>query len=201
MCRNPSLGLTTKAKRVARLQAKRKPGSHITYSRECKKVWGSEPSHSQSNSHFVRWSPGGLPKLQRAIWGVKTQWLVTFFISLEKILELRCLKWVRIAHLDIWNTSYGQKKGRESNYQFDSRTKKLGIDPIYLSADNLRHTIGKILTRATTLLQTTPRSKVYSQSYGAPKSRSKVYSQSYGAPKSRSKVYSQSYGAPKSRKS
>jgi len=41
-----------------------------------------------------------------------------------KLLELKCLKWVRIAHLDIWNTSYGQKKGRESNYQFDSRPEK-----------------------------------------------------------------------------
>jgi hypothetical protein len=28
-----------------------------------------------------------------------------------KFLERRCLKWARIAHLDIWNTSYGQKKG------------------------------------------------------------------------------------------
>jgi hypothetical protein len=26
-----------------------------------------------------------------------------------KLLELRCLKWALIAHLDIWNTSYGQK--------------------------------------------------------------------------------------------
>jgi len=43
-----------------------------------------------------------------------------------KILEWRCLKWVGIAHLDIWNTSYGQKKGQESNYQFDSRPEKVG---------------------------------------------------------------------------
>jgi hypothetical protein len=34
-CRNPSFGLATKAKGVARLRAKRKPGSHITYSQEC----------------------------------------------------------------------------------------------------------------------------------------------------------------------
>jgi hypothetical protein len=40
---------------------------------------------------------------------------------IAKLLECRCLKWARIAHLDIWNTSYGQKKGRESNYQFDSQ--------------------------------------------------------------------------------
>jgi hypothetical protein len=29
-----------------------------------------------------------------------------------------------MTHLDIWNTSYGQKKGRESNWQFDSRPLK-----------------------------------------------------------------------------
>jgi len=29
------------------------------------------------------WGPGGLPKLQRAITGAKTQWLVAFFIPLK----------------------------------------------------------------------------------------------------------------------
>ncbi len=32
-------------------------------------------------------------------------------------------------HLDIYNTSYGKKKGRESNYQFDSRPLKVGNQP------------------------------------------------------------------------
>jgi len=41
-----------------------------------------------------------------------------------KLLERICLKWVHIVHLDIWNTSYGQKKGRESNCQFDFRPQK-----------------------------------------------------------------------------
>jgi hypothetical protein len=35
----------------------------------------------------------------------------------------------------------------------------------------MRHTFGKLLMRGTTLLQTTPRSEVCSQSYGVPKSR------------------------------
>jgi hypothetical protein len=30
-----------------------------------------------------------------------------------------------MTHLDIYNTSYGQKKGRESNWQFDSRPRKV----------------------------------------------------------------------------
>jgi len=47
--------------------------------------------------------------------------------------------------------------------------KKSRIDPIYLSADSLRHTVGKLSTRATTLLEITSRSEVFSQSYGAPK--------------------------------
>ncbi len=48
--------------------------------------------------------------------------------------------------------------------------KKSGIDPIYLSVDDVRHTVGKLLTRATTLLQTASQFEVFSQSYGAPKS-------------------------------
>jgi hypothetical protein len=51
----------------------------------------------------------------------------------EKLLKRRCLKWARIAHLDIQNTSYDQKKGRESNSResasFDSRPLKVGNRP------------------------------------------------------------------------
>jgi hypothetical protein len=49
--------------------------------------------------------------------------------------------------------------------------KNSGIDPIYLAANNVQHIVGKISMRATTLLHTTPRFEVCSQSYGAPKSR------------------------------
>jgi hypothetical protein len=47
-----------------------------------------------------------------------------------KLLKPRCLKWARIAHSDIWNISYGQKKGRESNCQFDSRPLKVRNRPL-----------------------------------------------------------------------
>ncbi len=39
-------------------------------------------------------------------------WGVLYII--EKLLKCRCLKWVRMTHLDICNTSYDKKKGRES---------------------------------------------------------------------------------------
>jgi hypothetical protein len=44
-------------------------------------------------------------------------------------LKRRFLKWARITHLDIYNTNYGQKKGRESNWQFDSWSLKVGNWP------------------------------------------------------------------------
>jgi hypothetical protein len=43
-----------------------------------------------------------------------------------KVLKRRYRKWPRIDHLDICSPCYGQKKGRESNWQFDSRPLKVG---------------------------------------------------------------------------
>jgi hypothetical protein len=89
---------------------------------------------------------------------------------IKKLLERRCLKWAPIAHLIIWNTSYGQKKGSHTASLIPDQ-KKSRIDSIYLAAEDTRHTIGKLLTRATNFLQATSWSEVCSQSYGAPKSR------------------------------
>jgi hypothetical protein len=47
-----------------------------------------------------------------------------------KVLRCRCPKWPHMGHLDIYNPSYGQKKGRESNWQFDSRPLKVGNRPL-----------------------------------------------------------------------
>ncbi len=47
-----------------------------------------------------------------------------------KVLKRRYWKWPRIGHLDICSPSYGQKKGRESNCQFDSRPLKVGNQPL-----------------------------------------------------------------------
>jgi hypothetical protein len=43
----------------------------------------------------------------------------------EKVLKLRYRKCPRIGNSDICSSSYGQKKGRESNCQFDSRPLKV----------------------------------------------------------------------------
>jgi hypothetical protein len=72
------------------------------------------------------WSPPGLPKTQSLIAGVKTPCIGVFFYINRKVSKCRCPKWPCTSHLDICSPSYGQKKGRESNWQFDSRPLKVG---------------------------------------------------------------------------
>jgi hypothetical protein len=55
-------------------------------------------------------------------------WGVLYTIG--KLLKRRCPKWPRMSHLNIFSPSYGQKKGRESNWQFDSRPLKVGNRPL-----------------------------------------------------------------------
>jgi hypothetical protein len=92
------------------------------------------------NPHTPKWTPmlgirvpNGLPNFQSVIVRVKTHLLGKKFNIIGKILKRRCLKWARIAHLDIWNTSYGHKKGRKSNCQFDSQPLKIKNWPDFLA--------------------------------------------------------------------
>jgi hypothetical protein len=50
-------------------------------------------------------------------------WGVPYVIG--KLSKRKCWKWARMSYLKICSTSYGKKKGRESNWQFDSRPLKV----------------------------------------------------------------------------
>jgi hypothetical protein len=56
-----------------------------------------------------------------------SHWGVLYII--RKLSKCKCRKWARMSHLDICSTSYGKKKDRESNWQFDSRPLKVGNWP------------------------------------------------------------------------
>jgi hypothetical protein len=58
-------------------------------------------------------------------------WKVLYIIG--KLLKFRFLKLARMTHLDTSNTSYGQKKGQESNCQFDFRPLKVDNQPDFLA--------------------------------------------------------------------
>jgi hypothetical protein len=94
-----------------------------------------------------------------------------FFYIIGKLLERKCVKWACIAHLNIWNTSYGQKNGRKSNWQFDCWPQKVKNWPDLLIYRRCATYCWKLLTKATTFLQIASRSEVCSQNYEAPKSR------------------------------
>ncbi len=111
---------------VARLRAKKETWESLHMLPRVQRVWGNEPSHSQGNSHVGSSSPKWTPKFSECNCSGQNSlpWKVVYIVG--KLLKRRCLKWACIAHMDIWNTSYGQKISPKSNWQFDSRPLKVG---------------------------------------------------------------------------
>jgi hypothetical protein len=123
-CRNFNFGLTTKARGLQKCKPKMKLRSHISCSRECRRMWRNEPPPP-------KWTP---------LWELEPRWILEFSKSdwrdqnslhwiiphiIGKILKLRCLKWTCIIDLNTLNISYGQKKSQKSNCQFDSQPLKV----------------------------------------------------------------------------
>ncbi len=117
ICRN--LWACDQRKGLQRCGPKVRPGSHISCS------WEVESMGEYEN--WISTLPNELP-----LWELEFRWTLKFLerncrgqnpldyevsYIIGKLLELRCLKLARTTHLDIWNTSYGQKKGRKSNCQ------------------------------------------------------------------------------------
>jgi hypothetical protein len=118
--------------RLARLWAKREARKPHHMLSRVQRVWGNEPSHSQVNSHWElgsQWTPesseGNCRGQNPLVWKV--------LYIIEKLLKCRCLRWACMTHLDIWNTIYGQKEGRESNWQFNSWPLKVENWPNFLA--------------------------------------------------------------------
>ncbi len=131
MCRNPSLGLVTKARACKVTSQEGSPGLTFHAPESAKECEGMNP-------HTPKWTP---------CWEFESQWILEFIkcnfrgqnpsawrviYIIGKLLKHRCLKWACIAHLDILNISYDQKKGQESNWQFDSWPLKVGNRPNFL---------------------------------------------------------------------
>ncbi len=104
----PSIWLTTYA--VTPLWAKCEDEIHTPKSGDL------ESSRTPKNSELV------CRRQNTSHWGV-------LYIN-RKVLKFRCPKWPRMSHLDICSPSYRQKKGRESNWQFDSRPLKVRNRPL-----------------------------------------------------------------------
>ncbi len=77
------------------------------------------------NLHIPKWTP---------FWELESQWTHEPLESdYRGSKPIKCLKWSRMTHLDSSSTNYDQKKGWESNWQFDSRPLKVNNRPDFLS--------------------------------------------------------------------
>jgi hypothetical protein len=91
--------------------------------------------------------------------------------NIGNVLKCKSRKWPCMSHSDICSTSYGRKKGRVSNWQFDFWPLKVGNRPDPGACRWSATHLGKLLMRATSLLEISPQSEVWVGSYELPKSR------------------------------
>jgi hypothetical protein len=90
--------------------------------------WGKCEDETRTPKSGNLESSGTLETLELDCRGQNTlPWGVLYILG--KVLKSRCRKWPHRSHSDICNTSYGRKKGQESNWQFDSRPLKVGNRP------------------------------------------------------------------------
>jgi hypothetical protein len=132
-CRNPSLGLATKARGLQGCGPRGSPGV-TPHAPGSAREWGGVNLHTPKGVQLWELESRWTPESSEGDFKGQNSMVGEVIYTIEKLLERRCLKWARIAHLDIWNISYGQKKGRESNCQFDSRPLKVGNRPDLLVA-------------------------------------------------------------------
>jgi hypothetical protein len=88
-----------------------------------------------------------------------------------KVLKCRCLKWPWMSHLDTCSPSCGQKKGQESNWQFDSRPLKVENRPVSDVRSRSATWRWKALFEGYNFGSDLVRSEVGARSYVCPKSR------------------------------
>jgi len=167
-CCNPSFGFATKVKGLQGCGPRESSGVTSHTLRSVGKCEGVNPHTpkatptlgdgvSVNSQNFIKWFQGS------------NSMACSVLYIIGKLLERRCLKWALIAHLDIWNTSCGQKKGRESNCQFDSRPEKVGNQPDLLAYRRYATYCWKALDEGYNFVEIASRSELCSQSYGAPK--------------------------------
>jgi hypothetical protein len=89
-------------------------------------VWGWNPTLGKSEEL----ESSGTPECSELDSKAQNTWHWGVLGVIGKFLKRRYRKWPRIGHLDICRPSYGQKKGRESNWQFDSRPLKVKNRPL-----------------------------------------------------------------------
>jgi hypothetical protein len=166
-----TLGLGSRPKqRLARVRTKKEPReSHLMHPgvyenvREWTFTFPNELPFWELDSRWTSESSKNDYKGQNPLY-----WSFPYIIG--NLLECKCLKWARMTHLDTSNTSYGQKKGWESNWQFDSRPLKVENRPNFLTCKWRATYRLKALNKGYNFALNCTSIKGLQTSYGPPKS-------------------------------
>jgi len=110
---------------LQRCEPKLSPGVAFSCPGSAKECEGKNPHTPKWTPMLGVWVPVDSQMFREWLQGSNPMARGVLYI-IKKILKRSCLKWACITYVDIWNTSYGHKKGRESNWQFDSRPLKVG---------------------------------------------------------------------------
>jgi hypothetical protein len=139
-CHNPSLGLATKAKACKGVGQE-----------GCERMWGWKltlPSELPFWELESRWTP---ELLESNCKGQNTShWGVLYIV--EKILKCRCLKWACMTHWTSATQVMAKRKVANQTNNLIPDYEKSRIDPTSVHVGGMQHTVGKLSTRATTLL-------------------------------------------------
>jgi hypothetical protein len=96
---------------------------------ECRNPLLEECEDDIHTPEMGTWESSGTPEtLEFNCRGQNTSHLGVSYI-IGKLSKFQCRKWPCMNHLDICNINYGENKGRESNWQFDSRPLKVRNRP------------------------------------------------------------------------
>jgi hypothetical protein len=106
------------------------------------------------------WSPPRLPQLQSSIAKVKTPRLEVFFIPLERSRSVNVENGLAWAIQTSTTQVMVKRKARSQTANLTPDHKKSRIDPTPGFSEGVRHTYEKLLSRATSLLQTSFQSEV-----------------------------------------
>jgi hypothetical protein len=140
-------------------------------------VWGWSPTLGKVRDleSLGIWSPKGLPNFQSSTTRPKTPRIGVFLVSLERSWNVDIENGLALV---IWTSAARVMGKRRAGSQTDNLTpdhKKSGIDLFPTSDSSVQHGVGKISTRATTLVQTSLRLDSTVGSYG----RSKFWESSW----------------------
>ncbi len=117
------------------------------------------------------WNPLGLLQLQSSIVEVKTPCLDVFFIPLERPWNIDVENGLAWAIRTFAAQVMVERRARSQTRSLTLDHKKSGIDPTPVCANEMLHTVGKLLKWATSLLEISFQSKVWAESYELPKSQ------------------------------